>query len=497
MDGNNFEDKIKEMLYHHEEVAPPNLMDKINKRRTPLYVLRNKVLLNKYRLLAASVAVGFLLFLFGNIGNWGVNNVQNEGSHSEELVHSGNTETNTNTLSGSNVDEKSNPAAETDQAGQNLIKDESIENAGDHNSISNTGTVTNVTSDENASGNRIERSNARENQPETVEQPQITDPSEQSDQPEIAESGQEKENMPSTPESDDASDDNTTTGNDQVSEKGQEIASDDQPADNKEDVAESGDMDNEGDNGGQEIVPPLRKPGKWSISLAYGAGIGGRSFEENTDESRTIDVRNESEKQLYSHAADLSVSYKLSDQLEVYSGLNYFNRREKMSFERVTESTQMHIDSREVIEYHPIYGPRTVTLYDTSYQTLKVKENLSSNNSYRHVTVPLGLKYTLYYGEKLGFYMNGNMGLEVYTKTEGVILDGDLNEVNLSSNFSRTRLGTSLSAGMGVVYRMNDRMFALFEPRATLYLSPVNNDSYRLNQLDQVGGLYIGLKYGL
>ncbi|MBO6518338.1 MAG: hypothetical protein JJ975_17520, partial [Bacteroidia bacterium] len=258
------------------------------------------------------------------------------------------------------------------------------------------------------------------------------------------------------------------------------------------------DQGGDGDvNGGDDFNPvtPMRR---WSVTASYGAGIGDRKFDGATNEqSKTVQVRNESEKQRFSNAAEITLNYRVNPQIEVFTGLNYFDRKERMVYEKVTEHVHQNITSQKVIEYHPVYGQREITLYDTTYQTVEVRNNLNSANSYKRVSVPLGFRYGLPFNGKWAISLNGNTGIEVLTKTSGTILDGDLNEIDLGSNFNRTSVGATFGLGATFSRTLSDRWTALFEPRATLYLAPANRPTYMLNQMDQGYGFYFGLKYGL
>jgi len=62
MQDKKFEHQVKDLLYNHEEAAP-NVMNNVFEKRTPLYVFRNKLILNKYKLIAAAALIGALAFL--------------------------------------------------------------------------------------------------------------------------------------------------------------------------------------------------------------------------------------------------------------------------------------------------------------------------------------------------------------------------------------------------------------------------------------------------
>ncbi|MBO6518348.1 MAG: hypothetical protein JJ975_17570, partial [Bacteroidia bacterium] len=77
MKGSNFEDRIKDLLHEHTETAP-DVMNKVFEKRTALYVFRNRLVLHKYKLIAASLGLAALFFLFSQNNNpW--NSLTNQG----------------------------------------------------------------------------------------------------------------------------------------------------------------------------------------------------------------------------------------------------------------------------------------------------------------------------------------------------------------------------------------------------------------------------------
>src|SRR5210317_865424 len=70
---NEFEKGIKDLLHDQHEAAP-DVLGNIFEKRTPLYILKNKLLLSKYKLIAAAVVTGAVIWL------WPFNTSQNADS---------------------------------------------------------------------------------------------------------------------------------------------------------------------------------------------------------------------------------------------------------------------------------------------------------------------------------------------------------------------------------------------------------------------------------
>ena len=503
MKQQSFEDKVRDLVYHHEEAAP-DVMGKVFEKRTPWYVLRNKLSLYKYRIAAAVALIAGLFLLFNPFGKPTTNENANTPVSTEQIAES--------TTSPIRKDiEPANSAGHNTDANQVVVEGSGTDNQ----------TGAEVNPSYTSGGSTISTKSAPANPandvtdgPTSPSQPDGIIPSDgevvSSDDSHVDEGepgtnpvkpnadedidgqtgeGEIAQNDSDVTEGNRTSEDGGNPGEETVVEdKTVDVANADQPADSEG----VNDINEDEDPLGTTPTTPIRK---WSIGMSYGPSTGNRRF-DNVGEASLVNARNAAEKNLYSHSAEVTLNYAATPNIDFYVGLNYFNRRERMNYVQTTTTTSVDVTSRQVVEYHPVFGPRTITVYDTVTNSVTVENNITSLNNYNHYIIPLGFRYTLYANKNLGIFINGNAGLELMTRAKGQVL-GVNNELVDLSNFGRTQFGTSLSAGAGMALRMNDRMTALFEPRATFYLSPTNNQDYALNQWDQGYGLMVGLKYGL
>ncbi|MCB9261518.1 MAG: hypothetical protein H6607_04020 [Flavobacteriales bacterium] len=456
-----FENKMKELM-HNYEVEAPDLMNKVFEKRTPLYVFANKLALHKYKLLVATLAIG-VLFWFGF-------NKELNGRFDAKPTHQAqqtveNKASSDETTFNDDVNEKVVKSAE------NEVSTEINGNISLVDLNKKAAKQTQITADKNIT---IHNETTAEREIET---------------PEIVEIDEHK--LPNEK----VEEVNPQVENPKIEVVQTEEKTVDKMIDEIEDekplVAETED---DGANENKQIGDLIIKPSKWSASLAYGPSIGVRKF-AGEGENTLIDARNLSEKQRYSHAADLLVSYRFKPAFEAFVGASYFDRREKMSYQKTTSTNNMFITSHTVKEYHPVFGVRDVTIYDTTFSTTTTTQNFVSKNSYQHLTLPIGLRMG-HYRAKDGIYISASTGLDFVLKTRGMVMDENLLPIDLGSGFKRMTIGNSISTGVGYTRLLSANSSLFVEYRQRWYLSPTNRETYPINQFDRAHNLMFGWKFG-
>lgn len=494
-----FEKGIKDLLHDHHEAAP-DVLGNIFEKRTPLYILKNKLLLNKYKLIAAAVVTGAVIWLWPFNSNQNVDNdvvETTETTQSQDYV----------------VNEKSaNTSISEDNAVESVVstttskstKSDEESAAIDYNAIDAGLDISEKTS----ISNRIKPQ--QQDNPRVAEVSDVSSndaksalPTNQNNQTSDVKDGEDSvvtsevaDNPPNTETNSVKPVPKLTDkqGNNQ-NELKEEIATIEE-MESKESAPASSMDDNAGSSNDYEL--PVVKPSKLSVSLRTGPGLGGRTLEGDGEAQSTNKIVNriESEKQVVSLATTARLHYQVSGNLEVYTGIDYFNRRERMTFDKDIPFSETTVRSKTVIKQHPVLGPQQVTVYDTSTTTGLRNKQASSLNKYTHVSLPLGVQLTLYANNKLGVYMSADGGLEVFTRSKGFIADDQWNTIELGKAYDRTSIGYTFGWGAGASYLLTNRLSAMAGIRGTYFLTPVSENRNVL-QSDYGYGLLLGLKFGL
>ena len=493
---NEFEKGIKDLLHDHHEAAP-DVLGNIFEKRTPLYILKNKLLLNKYKLIAAAVVTGAVIWL------WPFNTSQNADSgvvettetiQGQDYVSSDKSD---NTSISNDYSEATDNPTETSKSvnpdEQSAIVNYDASDVAADVSINQTASSrdeSNVPNDAHVSGeptNTVKATDANKENEKTSENQDVTDKITMSE-------GVNNNTNTETNSVKPVQEQTDKQGNNQNDLK-EQIATTEEMENMESAPASSMDESAMGSN---DYELPVVKPSKLSVSLRTGPGLGGRTLEGNGEAQSTNKIVNriESEKQVVSLATTARLHYQVSGNLEVYTGIDYFNRRERMSFDKDIPFSETTIRSKTVIKQHPVLGPQQVTVHDTT-TTVGVRNKQASHlNQYTHVSVPLGVQLTLYANNKLGVYMSVDGGLEVFTRSKGFIADDQWNTIELGKAYDRTSLGYTFGCGAGASYLLTNRLSAVAGIRGTYFLTPVSENRNVL-QSDYGYGLLLGLKFVL
>ncbi|MFT5725605.1 MAG: hypothetical protein ACI9JN_002731, partial [Bacteroidia bacterium] len=308
MQEKNFEHQVKDLLYDHQEAAP-DVMSKVFEKRTPLYVFRNRLILNKYKLLAASLVIGLVIVYFGLVNK--PNNQIKEAVVSSETTQSQSVEqqaqrdatelTDLNTSTQEQVTETTTDVATTspnvvegtsestpsvlpsvaviDNGAQIETQSQAIDNQIE-NQVQNANDL--AVSESSTEVNHIDAANNIEStnpQIIVVEQPDVSNDNQQS----------ESKELPVVVVANDQSDVVIAASDKDVSEEA------------------SNDAGEATDDAG-EFEMPKTKLSNWSVSLGYGLGLGNRTL-DNAGDKQIVAARNNSESQKLSYTTDLFVNY--------------------------------------------------------------------------------------------------------------------------------------------------------------------------------------------
>lgn len=476
---NEFEKLLKD-VYQHEEQAP-NLMAAIHARRTPLYVFRNKLVINRWRVagvLSSLILLGYL------ICQWAA------PVPGELADNSGLTTAETGKAS---VKGGLDPAEKSRMLGEVTGLEEATTELNQARS-SATGTQLQAVREQNNRSRRVPGQNIYDIAAATFAAGQDDGDGQGIENAGIVEEINQK---PDENSGKDALGVNESTSHPAVSKqndetrKTQSVPSNDNTADKPTTV----NADADDNRSGEDILPNSHPISRWSLSAAYGPSRAFRLLESASD-PQLASLRNESETPRYSQMAMIAAHYELHPNLEAYAGLQWLNRREAMSFTKTHTEEHMKINSREVVVVHPVEPPKTITVYDTAYSKVIVDESIENKNTYNHVSIPLGLRFSLYHN-KIGLHIAGEGSIRLMSLARGTVMNADLSQEDLASeNFRRTSLGYGIGAGLGFSYLFDPRFTAMVEPiRMTYFKSPTNNTRYALNQLDYGYSLMFSLKY--
>ena len=99
--------------------------------------------------------------------------------------------------------------------------------------------------------------------------------------------------------------------------------------------------------------------------------------------------------------------------------------------------------------------------------------------------------------------VNAGAAINIYSKQTGFVLDRNGDAVDVSSGKTasaykyKNNAGISLTGGVSIYYKLNDKLHVLAEPYIKYSLSPVTKSDLTLKEKYHTAGLRIGLRMDL
>ena len=237
------------------------------------------------------------------------------------------------------------------------------------------------------------------------------------------------------------------------------------------------------------------KPSLWSVEVLYGPGMAGRSLSGGS--SSWMQQRNETEKASWSQSAGLRANYQLSPYWKLSTGVVYSQRGEQFSTTLESERMDTMIQSSEIVIYHPVNPPRTVTIYDTTVTTQYISQDLSSSNVYRQLSIPLELERSFYIRDRWTLMVRPGVQFSVWSTGKGLMLDESGQVAAIEELPVKSAGVVNLSIGAGSAYRMNDKVSLLVYPRLTYGINSTMGNEFQLTQQEYGMFVQFGMRIDL
>jgi len=496
------------------EAQAPDLFDAIAARRTPLHKFRNKLWLNRYRLMgaAALILAALTWFLVSDVNNSDQNGMVDTPAH-QENVHGVAPEKSQETSNA--FDQQRDVAVITDEVDESIIDDRTdvndLDRANEQESIDDiyreddvteaTQVVAEIENSQSSSRNDISSDQAFEDQTDPTES-EVTDPIVPGSNVGQESEGQEDEARIAVDENEGAQFESWTikkNNEDIESAEGAEDAESAQEIVSEEEIPQVDDAiaadetvyaRADSENNGNEIELPTPPIKRFSMQLEAGPMFGERTL--NGDRS-IIDQRNAAETAQWSTVAGFKFNYELNTNLEVFAGFTYAERKELMQLQQVEHIAETVTKTVDVVVIDPVEGERIEQIQVTSLEERDVVAETKADNSYQRILVPVGLRYNFFIKRAWSVSPSIETAVQLWNRNSGMVLGANGETVALSSpEFSRTSVQARVGTALG--YRFNRRNSLFIEPGYSTFINPVNSAEYPLKQRDFAIDFRIGWK---
>lgn len=223
------------------------------------------------------------------------------------------------------------------------------------------------------------------------------------------------------------------------------------------------------------------------IEVYAGPDYAFRSYSD-TANSAYMQQRKASTKLLFAYSAGIRYTKVYGSGMSVRTGINYSQVNETFRSVKGQETRNVYITNTN----GDTIGTSTVT--GTLYK--------QSTNKYRSIDIPLTVGYELGNG-KLHANVNAGAVINIYSKQSGLVLDKNGNALDINSDKTaseykfKTNAGISITGGVSVYYKLNDKLHVLAEPYIRYSLSPVTKPGLTLKEKHHTAGVRIGLRIDL
>lgn len=189
-------------------------------------------------------------------------------------------------------------------------------------------------------------------------------------------------------------------------------------------------------------IQPFDSAKRFSFGFSFSPDYTYRTLKSDIDDMGFIDLRNETESARFGFTTGLTVKYRLSERLVLESGLQYADRGDKMELGKTYYFGE---DGAE-----PIVSDNSKVVNHYYFLGIPLKANLFLVNKRTKVFLSTGISTDFFSGSKTKqtYTVDGIDEVTSYSE-EGV----DFNTVNFVG-----------LAGLGIDYRINEKLEIRFEP---------------------------------
>jgi hypothetical protein len=264
-------------------------------------------------------------------------------------------------------------------------------------------------------------------------------------------------------------------------------------------------QENEPDPDGQEDspdqteqIPPVQpaKISNWNLDIYAGPGLGYRML--NGTDAAYRELRDNTETAALSYQAGVMLNYNLSPKWKLGIGLRYSGINTNFDYNRNWSVTDTTITRHEDIVINPPpIGNQTIIWYDTSYQINNFSKKYSSHNQLNLLTIPLEIERSFYFGDKWSVMAKAGISASIFNKRSGLI-SSPIGEVLNLGDLPAMGLGQlNSSLGLGLAYRLNQKMSLMFYPQMNYNLLSGYEKSLGFDQRDYGVYTHFGIRIDL
>jgi len=230
----------------------------------------------------------------------------------------------------------------------------------------------------------------------------------------------------------------------------------------------------------------------WYGQLSVGPMLATRSLK---GDGALKDLRDNSEKAKLGWNVNLKIGRSIGMHWEVESGLQFMQRREGLNYNYDYTTLDQSLKITDVKIYHPNLDPKYVQVVDTVYQIRAQNVNRNQNNTYTYLSIPLIARYNFYFPKAWSVNAAAGLLTDVYQTNKGEVMANTRESVAINSIAKSTQFNQRILLSAGVKLKANEHWSILAEPAAIFGLNNMMTPGYSLKQKEFGLMFNTGLRY--
>ncbi|MBT8327260.1 MAG: PorT family protein [Bacteroidia bacterium] len=245
------------------------------------------------------------------------------------------------------------------------------------------------------------------------------------------------------------------------------------------------------------IVPKL---GNWYVGFSFSPTLNYRSFGYDAQYvtgvavhgnyrytyGLTEETRNISDKAISSFNVGIDIGRRITNRLNVYTGLYYSNYGEQLQVSAV-DMLDPNYEESEFLNKTPMYE-----VYDEESS----ENSIPYTNKYSYIEIPLGISYDLFVLEKFKVALDGGLNLQKLDHVNALVYDFETDYyywITEKEDIFR-QYGVGVSTGATISQFVGERLEMFVNPQFKYNLNSTFKKPYPVNQNQYSTGLRIGIK---
>ena len=245
------------------------------------------------------------------------------------------------------------------------------------------------------------------------------------------------------------------------------------------------------------IIPQM---GNWYFGFSFSPTLNYRSFGYDAryvsgvavhgnyryTYGLTEETRNISDKAISSFNIGIDIGRRITERLNVYTGLYYSNYGEQLQVSPVNKADPNYEES-EFLNKSPLYE-----VYDAESS----ENNIPYTNKYSYIEIPLGVSYDLFVLEKFKVAVDGGINFQKLDNVNALVYDFETDYyywITEKEEIFR-QYGVGVSTGATISQFVGERLEMFVNPQFKYNLNSTFKKPYPVNQNQYSTGLRIGFK---